>query len=209
MSETTAGSPAAVTSVAAATSPVPVPLSPAVAGDRLTWLLTAVQVLTDAGAPLRAAEIVTRATAAGLPCPPPGRAATQTLARDLRALIACGDARVHSPGRGLYAATGAGDPARPVLPVAPLETAIEARGGLRACGLRYDPGADVDLVRRVERLARAYLRARNRGYIGLYDADELAVDALGLHPAVVYGVSWWEPLAASVAEQREAVAAAG
>ena len=205
-----AGAPAAV--------PTP-PALPASAG-RLTWLQVADRVLQEAGQPLRAADIVHRA--AGLPHPTTGRTPAQTVARDLRAAVARGDARFAVVARGLFRSTTA--PARPapptgttavaavrpapavprprprpatidraVLPIGPLAQAIESRGGLRACGLRYEPGDDPDHIRRVERLARAYLRARARGHIGIYIADELALGALGVHPAAIYGLDWFHP----------------
>lgn len=72
-----------------------------------------------------------------------------------------------------------------VLPAAPLLAAVQARGGLRACGVRREetPGA--------ERLTKAYYRAVQRGWLNCFVADELAVAVLGLHPAAVWGDAWF------------------
>lgn len=67
------------------------------------------------------------------------------------------------------------------LPAAPLVRVVEAAGGMRQLHVRDD------------RLERSFYRARRSGHLTLWAADELAVHALGQHPALVWGDAWWDP----------------
>ena len=69
----------------------------------------------------------------------------------------------------------------PGLPFEPLRSRIEARLGPH--GVLVSLG-DAD--------RQAYYRAARSGVITVWAADRLCVDVLGLHPAAVYGATWWE-----------------
>ena len=169
-----------------------------------SWLETAVSILQASSLPLNARQIVAVAHAARYRPRSQTRTPVQSVNRDLRAAVRRGDPRVVlGPGPGQFTgiAAAAGPPTRrsrksssglPQLPVEPLETLIASRGGLRACGVRHQPGDTIERVRWAARLQRAYLRARRRGWISIHTADELAVKALGAHPCSVWGVLWWD-----------------
>lgn len=50
---------------------------------------------------------------------------------------------------------------------------------------------DPKIVKQDSPIWRTYHRALLRGFVGASSADELAVRILGLHPALVWGASWW------------------
>lgn len=178
----------------------------------LSWLSLALKVLREAASPLPVGEILRLVDAAGLPRSGAGLTPQATVARDLRAAITRGDSRLTSPGRGLFLATprtgqhdephadtdddlrraarGARD-REAMLPVAPLAEVIEGRGGLSACGVHHLSAEGPARARQVDRLTRAYLRARDCGLIGVFDVDELAVLALATHPSELYPAKWW------------------
>lgn len=86
------------------------------------------------------------------------------------------------------------------LPVEPLAHAIELGGGMANLGLRRNPDGESDPM--LERLYRAWTRARTQGWVSIWMADELCVHLLGVHPSFLYGDGWWETLA-TVDEARE------
>ena len=171
-----------------------------------SWLETAIAILQASSTPLTALQIVVIARSNG--CSPTSRTRTpaQSVNRDLRAAVRRGDPRVAlGPGAGQFCGTvPIGPPSTPAatsrqpssralrLPIGPLTTLIAAQGGLRACGVRHQPGDTIERVRWAARLQRAYLRARRRGWISLFTADELAVEALRMHPSAVWGMKWWD-----------------
>jgi len=182
-----------------------IPAHPA-AGGSLSWLETAIVILYASPRPLTAIQIVAVAHSAGYSPRSRTRTPVQSVNRDVRAAVRRGDPRVVlGPGGGQFSVAAAmleapGVPvppsrkpssAVPRLPIDPLASLIAAHGGLRACGVRQHPGDSLDRIRWVARLQRAYLRARCRGWIGLYLADELAT-ALWLHPSEVWGTAWWD-----------------
>ncbi len=192
------------------------PANPAALAS-MSWLETAVAILQAFPTALTALQIVAIARATG--CNPRSRTCTpaQSVNRDVRAAVRRGDPRVVlGPGAGQFSGTAStGAPNTPIptsripssaalrLPIGPLASLIAAHGGLRACGVRHQPGDTIERIRWVARLQRAYLRARRRGWIGVVTADELAVEALRLHPSEVWGAYWWD--ACCVLEHREQV----
>jgi hypothetical protein len=76
-------------------------------------------------------------------------------------------------------------PGRVWLPAAPLAAAVRAAGGVGALlkGRRR--------TREGERLARAYYRALQRGWITVATGDELACKLLRVHPSAVWGQRFW------------------
>ncbi|NMM23749.1 MAG: hypothetical protein HHJ11_09670 [Phycicoccus sp.] len=168
-----------------------------------SWLETAVSILQASSTPLNARQIVAVAHTARYRPRSQTRTPVQSVNRDLRAAVRRGDPRVVlGPGPGQFTGiAAAGPPTRSSrksslgvsqLPVEPLATLIASKGGLRACGVRHQPGDTIERVRWAGRLQRAYLRARRRGWISIHTADELAVKALGTHPCSVWGVLWWD-----------------
>jgi hypothetical protein len=180
----------------------------------LSWLEAAVAVLTASRRPLRAREIVDAAQELGLSPMSLTKTPIQSVNRDLHAAIRRNDARIVAgpvPGQFYAPNVAVAEPgtaqapsaqtvrSRQVqvrstarLPIGPLASLIQARGGLIACGVTAQPGDSEEHARWAARLQRGFLRARTGGSIGLYDADELAVRALGLHPSSVWGETWWE-----------------
>ena len=168
-----------------------------------SWLETAVSILQASSTPLNARQIVAVASSARYRPRSQTRTPVQSVNRDLHAAVRRGDPRVvlgPGPGQFTGVAAAAGPPTRsprksssglPQLPVQPLATLIASRGGLRACGVRHQPGDTIERVRWATRLQRAYLRARRRGWISIHTADELAVMALGMHPSAVWDELWW------------------
>lgn len=170
------------------------------AAPTTSWLETAVAILQVSPTALTALQIVAFAHSNGYSPSSQTRTPAQTVNRDLRAAVRRGDPRVvFGPGAGHFTGTAATAAraahrqayATPQLPIEPLVRLIVAKGGLRACGVRRQPGDGLERVRWAARLQRAYLRARLRGYISLATADELAV-ALLLHPCEVWGMQWWD-----------------
>lgn len=168
----------------------------------LTLREAAIVVLVRTGKPLRAAQIAAQFTSLGLRPVSSSSTPAQSINRDLHAAVRRGDLRVATgpePGQFHAAAPGYVPPAGgrrrevaprgPRLPVEPLQDVIERAGGLAGIGVVAD-GTD----RCGARLARTYHRARKRGWIGLYDADEMCVQYLGLHPCMLWGGGWWETL---------------
>lgn len=92
------------------------------------------------------------------------------------------------------------------LPSAPILDLIDAKGGLRGCGVRRGRGGN----READRLAKIYQRARRKQVIHVYAADELCILVLHMHPSFVWGEQWWEAIAApsSSNSRRPAAAAA-
>jgi hypothetical protein len=140
--------------------------------DPTSWREAAVLVLVRSGQPLRAAQIVTHATQWGLAPSSGTRTPAQSINRDLHAAMRNGDQRVEvGPRPGQFLAVTdpqhhvAGDvpvahrPARgPRLPMEALQAAVDARGGLGACGLGgRAPSSESDTTHAKEsqRLARA------------------------------------------------------
>lgn len=162
-----------------------------------SWREVAIAILTAAGRPLSAVEIVAGALDRGWVPASKTRTPSQSVRRDLHAAIAGGDTRVVAgPARGQFLAAGAvGTVWAPApvtrFPVGPLEVLIAARGGLRACGVRHHPGDSPERTRWVARLHRAFARARRSGFISYQAGDELSV-ALRRHPAEVWPDEWWE-----------------
>ena len=161
-----------------------------------SWREVAIAVLTAAGRPLSAVEIVAGALDHGWVPASKTKTPSQSVRRDLHAAIARGDTRVVAgPAPGQFLAAGAvGTDWAPApvtsFPVSPLEALIAAGGGLRACGVRHHPGDSLERTRWVARLHRALARARRSGFIGYRAGDELSV-ALGRHPAEVWPHEWW------------------
>lgn len=178
----------------------------------LSWFETAVAVLTSARRPLRAREIVELAETLGLRPLSRTQTPAQSINRDLHAAVRRGDTRVRTgPGPGEFRAAGVrGAPTPPAapsrrrpalpsvhvprLPVEPLVDLIDRQGGLRALGVRHRDGDPAEHVRWVERIYRSYLRCRERGWISIYDADEMSVKVLRLHPSQVWDDGWWDAL---------------
>ena len=160
-----------------------------------SWREVAIAILSVAGQPLSAIEIVAAARARGWIPASKTKTPSQSVRRDLHAAIARGDTRVvtgPAPGQFLAAAGTVWAPAPATrLPIEPLAVLIAARGGLRACGVRHHPGDSTERTRWVARLQRGYERARRRGWVSVQAGDELAV-ALRRHPAEVWGDEWWE-----------------
>jgi hypothetical protein len=100
-------------------------------------------------------------------------------------LFVCAEAAAAHAGR--YAPARTRSTVR--LPAEPLVAAVEARGGLAECGLSR---AGTPAHPRAGAYRRLYERSRARGWIGLFDADELAVKVLGVHPCRVWDDGWWE-----------------
>lgn len=72
------------------------------------------------------------------------------------------------------------------LPAQPLVDAVERRGGVgRALSWRRS-------TREGRQAARAYARARARGWVHVAAGDELACRLLRVHPAVVWGEAFWD-----------------
>jgi hypothetical protein len=93
------------------------------------------------------------------------------------------------------------------LHVVPLVQAIEGRGGLAACGVHANTqGHDEDDTREFSRLHRAYHRAIKAGRLTVFSADTIAIKALGMHPALVWGEEWWDAIAAPAATPIDALA---
>lgn len=84
--------------------------------------------------------------------------------------------RLHDPDRPRDV------PSTTRLPAAPLLALLSARPDTSTSASRFGVS---------ERLAQALYRARRRGWVTPYAADDIAVTLLGLHPACVWGESWW------------------
>ena len=74
------------------------------------------------------------------------------------------------------------------LPVAPLVTVVEGRGGYGAC-IPEARGSKASST-----LERAWERAQAQGWVTVKTADELAIRVLGLHPLLVWGDDWLVPV---------------
>jgi len=160
-----------------------------------SWREVAIAILSVAGQPLSAIEIVAGARARGWVPASKTKTPSQSVRRDLHAAIARGDTRVvtgPAPGQFLtpVGTVWAPGPATR-LPIEPLAVLIAARGGLRACGVRHHPGDSTERTRWVARLQRGYERARRRGWVSVQAGDELSVAVLR-HPAEVWGDDWWD-----------------
>jgi hypothetical protein len=183
------------------TRPEPHTPSPAATGPT-SWLETSVLVLRAARRPLTAAQVVQAALDTGSTPPSRTRTPARSVNRDLNAAARRGDRVIAGPRPGQFYADPAQyeqpAPARtprrqaPRLPITPLSRLVAARGGLRSCGIRRQPGDLTDRTRWVARLQRAYERAQHTGWISLHAADQLAVLALLMHPAEVWGALWWD-----------------
>jgi hypothetical protein len=82
----------------------------------------------------------------------------------------------------------------PALPSGPIVALIARCGGPRLAAEEYGTRHALTPAR-MEALDRAFYRAQQLGRLTVYAADELAVRLLGLHPAEVWGESWWEAAA--------------
>lgn len=94
--------------------------------------------------------------------------------------------------------------AKTYIPLTPLTNAIEKRGGLPECFeqvLETEEGVNYQTWRyaypqdamTVKRFALRIKRAEQRGgKIDLYEADDICIKALGVHPVAVYGEEWFE-----------------
>lgn len=167
-----------------------------------SWLETSILVLRASRRPLSAHQIVAAALATGSTPPSRTRTPARSVNRDLNVAARRGDRVIAGPRPGqfyadpaLYAQPAPSRTQRkqpPRLPIQPLALLIAAHGGLRACGIRHQPGDLTDRTRWVARLQRAYERARQSGWISLHAADQLAIHALLRHPAEVWGALWWD-----------------
>lgn len=87
---------------------------------------------------------------------------------------------LQSRSRGGYA-----PPTRAWLPAEPLAAEVCASGGVGALLKGRRRAAEG------ERLARAYYRALERGWITVAAGDELACKLLGVHPSAICGQRFW------------------
>jgi hypothetical protein len=76
-------------------------------------------------------------------------------------------------------------PGRACLPAGPLAAAVRTAGGMSTLLLGQRRTSEG------ERLARAYYRALERGWITVAAADELACRLLRVHPAAIWGEQFW------------------
>lgn len=166
----------------------------------------AIVALIRTGTPMSAAQIVTRIEQLGLAPQTRTRTPAQSVNRDLHTAVRRGDPRITTgPEPGQFAPTGQTDPTprtdvtaptrpvdrRPVslrLPVEPLQDAVET------AQIRFVETADGSPTR-ARALYRTYRRSVARGWIHLFDADEISISILGAHPCVIWGDGWWETMA--------------
>ena len=130
-----------------------------------SWLETSILVLRASRRPLSARQIVDAALATGSTPASRTRTPARSVNRDLNAAARRGDRVIAGPRPGqfyadpaLYAQQAPARTARkqpPRLPIQPLVQHVAAHGGLRACGIRRQPGDLIDRIRWVARLQRA------------------------------------------------------
>lgn len=90
--------------------------------------------------------------------------------------------------------------ARGWLSAKPLLERVNKLGGLRACGIRREEGAEA------ERLAKAFYRAKSSGRLRVYVADRLACKVARCHPQGLWGDLWWAAADATSSEDAPAAA---
>lgn len=71
----------------------------------------------------------------------------------------------------------------------PLLDFIESRGGSD----RFVAQALITSVAEAERISRAIRRAKERGWVSVYAADDIICGLGGIHPTSIYGEEWWDP----------------
>lgn len=152
----------------------------------------AVLVLKEAGKPMSAPDLIEAMRQHG-ELPSTAKEPARSLNRDLH-IVARSSNGVVQPGprRGTFVFNPGGSHALEARAVrAPRRAPSRNRLPLEPLAAHLDVHSPSPLS---ASRGRAWLRARERGYVSLYLVDEICVKDLGVHPALVYGMSWWDVL---------------